>query len=283
MSEKATGPVAIVGAGRVGLYLARSLTGVRPLTGIVVRSAPSRERVAAAGFEALTWDDAWLGQASTVLLCVPDDALPLLADELAGMVGADLFVAHMSGRHGIGVLGGLSGPVAAIHPAMTFTGTSADDAIPRGISYGVTAIGQGLAKATSLVADLGGRLELVPDERRPLYHAAICHAANHLNTLVADAADLLRASGVEDTAAVLGPIAHAALANALSSGTAALTGPVVRGDVGTVTAHVDALDGQPAGPAYRAMARRTADRAEAAGRLSRAQADAIRAVLEGGG
>src|SRR5207248_2101782 len=119
----------------------------------------------------------------------------------------------------------------------------------RDISYGVTASGEGLTEAVSLVGDLGGRLELVPEERRPLYHAALSHAANHLNTLVADAADLLRASGVQDPSAVLGSIARAALDNAIASGTAALTGPVVRGDVATVAAHLDALAAEPAGPA----------------------------------
>jgi predicted short-subunit dehydrogenase-like oxidoreductase (DUF2520 family) len=282
MSDQPNGSVVVVGAGRVGLYLARALAGVRSVTGIVVRSTAARERATTAGFEALALHDTRLGESSAVLLCVADDQLPALAGDLAGRLSHAQFVAHTSGRHGVGVLGGLTGAVAAIHPAMTFTGTSADDAIPRGISYGVTATGQGLVEALALVADLGGRVELVPDERRPLYHAAICHAANHLNTLIADAADLLRACGVEDTEAVLGPIARAALGNALASGTRALTGPVVRGDVGTVTAHLDALVGEPAAPTYRAMARRTAERAEAAHRLDGTRAESMLALLTGG-
>lgn len=283
MTDISARPVVVVGAGRVGLYLARALTGVRSVTGVVGRSNASRERAAAAGFEVLALDDARLAEAGTVLLCVPDGELPALVAGLVGTTSSHQLVAHTSGRHGLGVLAGLPGPVAALHPAMTFTGTSADDAMAKGFTFGVTATGLGRTEAVALVSDLGGRVELVTDERRPLYHAALSHAANHLNTLIADAADLLRESGVEGTGALLGPITRAALAHALASGTGALTGPVVRGDVDTVVAHLEALADEPAGPAYLAMARRTADRAEAAGRLSSTQAEAIRTVLASGG
>jgi len=282
MSDTTDRSVVVVGAGRVGLFLARALAGARPVTGVVVRSTASSRRAAAAGLEALAPDDPRVGQAATLLLCVPDDELPGLVRDLPPG-GADRFVVHTSGRHGLGVLAGLLGPVAAVHPAMTFTGGSADAAITRDIVYGVTAAGPALTGAVALVGDLGGRVELVPDDRRPLYHAAMSHAANHLTTRIADAADLLRASGVRDTEVLLGPITRAALANALASGTAALTGPVVRGDAGTVQSHLEALADQPAEPGYRAMARRTADRAEEAGRLSAGDAAAVRAVLGSGG
>jgi predicted short-subunit dehydrogenase-like oxidoreductase (DUF2520 family) len=276
-------PVAVVGAGRVGLYLARALSARgHAVSGVVVRSDAARARAAAEGFATLALDDVRVGQAGTLLLCVADVDLPGLVDLLGAGEPAQ-FVAHTSGRYGLGVLSTRAGPTAAVHPAMTFTGTDADLRIPADMAYGVTALGQGLVAAQALVADLGGRVELIPDERRPLYHAAMCHASNHLNTLIADASDLMRACGVRDTAAVLGPIALAALTNALALGTAALTGPVVRGDVGTVAAHLEALAGGPVDPTYRGMALRTADRAEAAGRLQVAAAQRIRALLAAGG
>ena len=74
----------------------------------------------------------------------------------------------------------------------------------------------------------------VPEEKRTLYHAGLAHGANHLVTLVAQAMDLLSASGAEDPAATLRPLLTAALDNALAYGDAALTGPIVRGDVDTV-------------------------------------------------
>ncbi|MDT5041573.1 MAG: hypothetical protein QOE51_2558, partial [Actinoplanes sp.] len=122
------------------------------------------------------------------------------------------------------------------------------------------------AFATRIVADLDGVPEWIAEDARPLYHAALAHGANHLVTLVNEAADLLRAAGVERPAAVLEPLLRAALDNALRLGDAALTGPVSRGDAGTVRKHLDHL-GPDAAPAYLALARRTADRAIAAGRL----------------
>jgi predicted short-subunit dehydrogenase-like oxidoreductase (DUF2520 family) len=276
-------PVVIVGAGRVGTALAVRLLASGRDVALVARSDASRAR---AGSLPVVGLDA-VATAGTVLLCVADDDLPALVSALPEL-NKDALVAHTSGRHGLAVLSGLAGMHAAIHPVMTFTGADADSAELDGIAYGVTAQGAALAAAGALVADLGGVVEQVPDELRPLYHAALSHAANHLVTLIADAADLLRQAGIDDTSRVLGPITRAALANVLAvdpatgrpAGDAALTGPVVRGDVGTVAAHLAALQGAPAEAAYRAMARRTADRAEQAGRLSHEAALAVRELPE---
>ena len=81
--------------------------------------------------------------------------------------------------------------------------------------------------------------------------------------------ELLAASGAEDPAATLRPLLTAALDNALAHGDAALTGPIVRGDVNTVAAHLnDIAEHAPATiPSYVAMAKATADRAVLDGRL----------------
>ena len=164
----------------------------------------------------------------------------------------------------------------ALHPAMTFTGADSDlDRLP-GIAWGVTTNDR--VFATRLVADLGGVPEWVAEENRPLYHAALAHGANHLVTLVNEAADLLRAAGVEHPARVLAPLLNAALDNALRLGDAALTGPVSRGDAGTVGKHLDRLPPESV-PAYLALARRTADRAIAAGRLRPQDATLLMDVL----
>ena len=78
----------------------------------------------------------------------------------------------------------------------------------------------------------------VPEELRTLYHAGLAHGANHLVTLVTQAMELLGAAGADDPAATLRPLLTAALDNALAEGDAALTGPIVRGDVNTVRAHL---------------------------------------------
>ena len=95
--------------------------------------------------------------------------------------------------------------------------------------------------AEVLVSDLRGRLVWVPEDKRILYHAGLAHGANHLVTLVTQAMGLLRESGADDPAATLRPLLTAALDNALTMGDAALTGPIVRGDVETVRAHLEEI------------------------------------------
>jgi predicted short-subunit dehydrogenase-like oxidoreductase (DUF2520 family) len=183
-------------------------------------------------------------------------------------------IAHTSGAHGLAVFQQING--MALHPAMTFTGTEADLERLPGIAWGVTTSDR--AFATRLVADLGGVPEWIAEDARPLYHAALTHGANHLVTLVNEAADLLRAAGVDRPERVLSPLLHAALDNALRLGDAALTGPVSRGDAGTVGKHLDRMPSD-AIPAYLALARRTADRAIAAGRLRPQDAALLMDVL----
>jgi predicted short-subunit dehydrogenase-like oxidoreductase (DUF2520 family) len=136
--------------------------------------------------------------------------------------------------------------------------------------------------AEALVIEMGGEPVFIAEEDRALYHAAIAFAANHLITLVTSAADLLSSAGVADPARLLGPLLTASLDNALRFGDAGLTGPVARGDAGTVAAHVAALDGSwAARAAYVALARLTADRALAAGLLKVADAERLLDVLGG--
>ncbi|MDP9394377.1 MAG: DUF2520 domain-containing protein, partial [Actinomycetota bacterium] len=225
-----------------------------------------------------------------VLLTVPDDALTGLVEGLAaaGVFRPGQLVAHTSGRWGTAVLApavGLGALPLALHPAMTFTGTPVDVARLAGASFGVTTVEPLLPVAQALVVEMGGEPQEVREEARPLYHAALASGSNHLVTLVAESLALLRSCGVEHPARMLGPLLGATLDGALRSGDAALTGPVARGDAGTVAAHVQALrSARPeAVAAYKAMARLTADRALAAGILAPESAEPLLDVLTGDG
>jgi predicted short-subunit dehydrogenase-like oxidoreductase (DUF2520 family) len=228
-------------------------------------------------------------RAELVLLTVPDDELPPLVRGLAdtGAWQTGQLVVHTSGRYGVAVLepARRAGAIPlALHPAMTFTGTSMD--LPRlaDCCFGVTAPGPVLPVAEALVVEMGAEPVVVAEEARPLYHAALAHGSNHLVTLVAQAAQLLRQAGVEHTDRVLEPLLSAALDNALRRGDDALTGPVARGDAGTVAAHRRTLAAAAAASGsadvlqtYRVLARATAERALASGRL---RAEAAEALLE---
>ena len=88
---------------------------------------------------------------------------------------------------------------------------------------------------------LGAQVQWVAEEQRAHYHAGLVHGANHLTTLLAQALAVLREAGVADPAATLRPLLTATLDNTLRSGHHALTGPIARGDVDTVAAHLAVL------------------------------------------
>ena len=268
--------IGVIGAGKVGAVVAAALrTAGHDVVSVAGESTASRERAAALlpGVP-VRKPTAVARSCDLLLLTVPDD---MLANVVATLVGAGAIrrgqiVVHTSGRHGLAVLEparGVGARVIAMHPAMTFTGTPLDLTRLAGCVFGITALGEERAVAEELVDDLGGRTMHVPEDRRTLYHAGLAHGANHLVTLVAQAKELLAAAGADDPAATLRPLLTAALDNALEHGDAALTGPIVRGDLNTVAAHLDdiAATAPATLPAYVALARATADRAVLDGRL----------------
>ena len=279
----------VVGAGKVGSALAARLQSAGyPVVGVTGRSAASRLRISTLlpGVPVLD-PEAVAAAADVLVLSVPDDSLIAVAEELAasGAVRPGQYVLHTSGRHGLDALAALTRLGArpiAFHPAMTFTGTDAD--LERGPVFGLTAADAERPFAEELVAALHGVPMWVAESDRALYHAALAHGANHLVTLVAQSMDLLRTAGAADPAAVLRPLLTAALDNVLAYGDAALTGPVVRGDVTTIRAHVDALAASDVDDAtvdaYLELARATARRAEVDHRLDAATAGTIRQVLD---
>ncbi len=275
----------VIGAGKVGAVLGAALRRAGHEV-VAVSGASTAARRLLPDVDFVTPDKVALAATDLLLIAVPDDAL---AGVVGGLARMDLFhegqiVAHTSGAHGLDVLAPAVEKGArplALHPAMTFAGTTADLDRLRGISFGVTAHPDLADVAAHLVADLEGTPEFVANERRSLYHAALAHGANHLVTLVNEAADRLRDAGVVQPEKVLGPLLHVALDNALRMGDNALTGPVSRGDAGTIARHVAVLgETSPESlAAYRALARRTADRAIASGRLRATDAEALLDVL----
>lgn len=293
--------VGVVGAGRVGAVLGSALRATgHAVVGASGISEASRERVETLlpGVPVLEVPDV-VERAELALLAVPDDALPGLVRGLAD-VGAwqpGQIVVHTSGRYGAGVLDPARAAGAiplAIHPAMTFTGTSLDLSRLEGTTFAVTGPAPVLPIGQALVVEVGGEPVVVAEESRGLYHAALAHGANHLVVLVAQAAQALEAAGVDQPGRVLAPLLSAALDGATRAADAgsgggpgaisALTGPVSRGDVGTVTEHVAALralaatsDAVDVLPSYVELGRAAARRARAGGRID---ADAERAVLD---
>lgn len=281
--------VGVVGAGRVGAVLGAALCAAgHEIVAAAGESDASRGRIAALlpGVPGAKPSEA-ARASDLLLLTVPDDMLPNVVAMLSasGAIRAGQLVVHTSGRHGLEVLRPareVGARTIALHPAMTFTGTAVD--LPRlaGCVFGVTAEEAEREITESLVADLGGRPMWVPEDRRTLYHAGLAHGANHLVTLVSQAMELLSAAGANDPAATLRPLLTAALDNALEQGDAALTGPIVRGDVETVRAHLaDIAETAPHTlPSYVALAHATLDRVVTDGRVLPIRAAKVLALLD---
>lgn len=277
--------VGVIGVGRAGGPLAAALARAgHPVVAAAAVSDVARLRAEALlpGVPIRSTPDV-IADADLVMLAVPDDALSDLVQGLAatGAWRAGQFVVHSSGSTGIGVLAPatqLGALPMALHPVMTFTGTSIDLQRLSGCPFGVTAPDVLRPVAEALVVEMGGEPVWVPEQARARYHAALAHGANHLIALVADVMDLLTAAGIENPRHLIEPLLRAAMDNVLDSGDQALTGPVARADVGTIASHLDVLVG-PTRDAYVAMARLTADRALAAGVLRAQDAARLLAVL----
>lgn len=282
--------VGVIGAGKVGAVLGAALAAAgHEVVAVSAVSDASRARAEALLPRADVLDPAeLLARVDLALLAVPDDAIASLAEGLAGAgaVRPGQLVVHPSGLHGTAVLAAMTRAGAlplALHPAMTFTGTSIDLARLAGCCFAVTAPEPLRPIGHALVVEMGGEPQDVREESRPLYHAALAAAANSTVTLIAQSLELLARTGIEDPARLLGPLMYAAVEGALRRGDDALTGPVARGDAGTVTAHLRELSAvsPEASAAYLALARLTADRALAAGLLKTRDAEALLDALAG--
>lgn len=284
--------VGVVSAGRVGSVLGAALARAgHVVTGTSAVSRASRDRAEELLPGVPIADPTEVaGRADLVLLAVPDDELKGLVKGLVatGSLRAGQIVVHTSGAQGVAVLqpaAELGALTLALHPVMTFTGRSEDLQRMSAACVGVTAADGDEAAwsvGEALVVEMGSEPIRIPEAVRPLYHSALAHGANHLITLVRDAADLLTNAGVANAERLLGPLLSAALDNALRHGDRALTGPVARGDTGTLRGHLGVLAQQAPEtlPSYRVLARRTADRAERSGLLGPDAADDVRTTLE---
>ena len=195
---------------------------------------------------------------ATVFLTIPDGAVAGFADEVAaaGDIAPTVTFVHCSGALGLAALGSLAAghDTGSFHPLQSFPEPRSPEAF-RGSVVAVDASGPKLRRRLEgLARDLGARPRVVEDEDRVIYHAAAVVASNYLVVLAEEAAELLEMIGWSERDAVEGlvPLMEGALAEVARRGpTAALTGPIRRGDVETVVRHLYALarinPGSPAG------------------------------------
>ena len=280
--------VGVVGTGRagsvIGAALKRAGHQIKACTAVTDLSKLRAEALLP-GVAILSIEET-VADRDLILLSIPDDVLAQVVSGLAATnaVSPGTFVLHLSGRYGIDILRPLTElgclPLA-LHPVMTFTGTSIDLNRLSACPFGVTTHPTLRPVAETLVMEMGGEPVWVPEASRSLYHAALTFGANNLMTLVNQTSELLESAGITNPEALVAPLLSASLDNALRNGDSALTGPIARGDAETVREHLRVLANfDPAvTQAYRSLARLTAVRALASGALQPQSAENLLAML----
>jgi len=187
--------------------------------------------------------------ADVVIVAVPDDALAGVAREIAPAVRRGAVVVHTSGALTSAALAPVrraGARAASLHPLMTMpTAEAGVRALPGTFFFFEGDPGTGPV-LRALVAALGGIAVPVARRGKTLYHAAAVIACNDLVALLDTAFRLFGKAGIPErkARAALAPLVRRTLENVLALGPVrALTGPVARGDAGTVRRHLAALGG----------------------------------------
>ncbi|MDD5711223.1 MAG: DUF2520 domain-containing protein [Smithellaceae bacterium] len=287
------GVIALIGAGKVGTAVGILLHQKRHRIGFVYDPFPGATDQLSATTGAMKTASAAEAAAGAeiIFITTPDDVIGACCRELAahGVLEPGTKVVHVSGAGGLALLESASqsgAAVASIHPIQSFSDVESAIRDLPGSTFGITADEEIIPWVMDLVSELGGRPLLVTDEDKPLYHAAACMASNYLTTLIDLVQQIYQKIGMneDESLEVFWPLVVGTLRNIEKNGTvASLTGPIARGDKGTVKAHIDILrDRLPAFvDLYCHMGQATVDLALKKG-LSPERAQEINALLQGG-
>ena len=239
--------------------------------------------VAAVGYAELA------GRASRLLIAVSDAAVRDVAETLAAGVAGSGLALHTSGVKDIQELAPLrlrGFSCGTLHPLQTICSPEQGREALRGVAFAVSGDEAAAGWARQIVERLDGQVLNIPPAARPLYHAAAVMASNYIAGMVDAAQSLMAAASGEDrdtALRALAPLVRTSVENIFERGpVAALTGPLERGDAGTVRLHLEALASAPRNiqDLYRAAGLHTLDAARRKG-LADGAAKRMEAILRG--
>jgi len=257
----------MVGAGRLATFLTTALHAAGfTITEIVARDTPrsrrrARDLAVNVGAQAVTVHSAAL-DATLLWFCVPDGAIHGAASDLAVQIMARAnanhqnkvqakprFAFHSSGAlssHELNPLRKAGVAVASVHPLMTFVAGSYPSLT--GVPFAIEGDEKATRVARRIVRDLGGESFALPAARKAAYHAWATLTSPLLLAFLVTLEEAARAAGLtrEDASRMSLPILRQTLANYSRLGPArSFSGPLIRGDVETVTKHLGALKKHP--------------------------------------
>ncbi len=279
-----------IGAGTVGTALAIRLSNKGyPVVAVSSRSQTSAENLARTitGCRALTSNQAVADTAELVFITTPDDVIAMIASEIKWHAGQS--VVHCSGADSTDTLQParkLGAHVGVFHPLQTFA--SAKQAIENtpGSTFTLEAEPPLVDILKDMATDLGGHWIELKASDKVIYHAAAVIACNYLVTLLKLATDLWQTFAIppqQATQALL-PLLRGTINNIDTVGIPrCLTGPIARGDGGTIKKHLDALREKAPGLlcTYRELGLQTIPIALAKGRINKQQAQELQTILRG--
>ena len=269
-----------IGAGTVGTALAARLAGRGyPVVAVSSRSRTSAQRLAQAASGCQIFD-------SNQSITTPDDAIATVVAEVNWHPGQS--VVHCSGADSVDILQPAreaGAKVGAFHPLQTFASPEqAIENIP-GSTFALEAEEPLLGILKDMAAALEGQWVELKSSDKVLYHAAAVLACNYMVTLTKLATDLWQTFGVPPPKATkaLVPLLRGTLHNIETIGIPqCLTGPIARGDIGTINKHLDAL--KSTAPhlvsTYRELGRQTIPIAVAKGKINQSQAKELQTILQ---
>ncbi|QRY39453.1 DUF2520 domain-containing protein [Microbacterium hominis] len=215
--------VGIIGAGKVGPVIGAALAGAgHALVGITAGSDRDRVEAVLPGVPVLDPDEI-VRRSELVVLAVPHDELPGLVSGLAELERWQIgqLVLHTDPVWGTDVLAPAARRGAiplAVHPAVTFTGTSMDLRLLHDAFAAVTAPAAVLPIAQALAVELGCEPVVVAEADRAAYGDAIATATEFSASVVRQATSLLRTAGIEEPGRYLSMLVHSAVDRALQDG-----------------------------------------------------------------
>lgn len=281
-----------IGAGTVGTALATRLSEKGYcVVAVSSRSRTSAEKLAQSinGCHALSSGQAVADAADFVFVTTPDDAIAPVVSQIKWHAGKS--VVHCSGADSTETLKPaktVGAQVGAFHPLQTFASVKqAIDNLP-GSTFAIEADAPLLAVLKDMATALEGHWIVLKPEDKVIYHAAAVIACNYLVTLVKLATDLWQTFNVPRQEAVraLMPLLQGTLNNIANVGIPqCLTGPIARGDTGTVKKHIDALErvAPTVLTTYRELGQQTIPIALGKGKIDEQRAKELEAILKSGG
>ncbi|HAT1596382.1 TPA: DUF2520 domain-containing protein [Legionella pneumophila] len=278
----------IIGAGRLGknLGIAMSVNQIASLSSICnshLRSA----RVACneIGFGNAVAKISELSEADITWITCRDDSISdvvSILDDVQILKKGSLVI-HCSGALNSSVLLPLKKQgcyIASLHPLKAFRSNSLDSNAFKQVHCVIEGDSEACRWLKPAFEKLGASIIAVEPEMKAIYHAAATIAANYLVTLASYSEELLLQAGIQQAQSrkMICDLMHSNIVNLSQADSieSALTGPLARGDMQTISLHLEAIKNRDISSLYKTMALATLPLVD----LSLDRKETLRKILE---